>query len=256
MTYITFLTAIVLSGIAGYYSVIGLTSIFVGAFWPIICMGGTLEVAKLVTASWLYRNWKSAPLFLKLYLTCAVIILMTITSMGIFGFLSKAHIDSTLNLDDNKVELRILNEQEKNANEKLKYLLERSKNSLSNNKTGSSLDKQIDKQIQDQQKELKEITAKKVPLLREDNKLMADIGPVKYVSELIYGKEEYGIDRAVRLVIMIIMLVFDPLAVLLLIASNISTNKQKDVNTHIQSNVTTEIMNEEEKKPKIVKKKK
>jgi hypothetical protein len=112
MTFLTLLCALALSGIAAYYSIIGLAAIFTGAFWPIVFMGSVLEASKLVTTSWLYRNWKTCPFLLKTYLTTAVVILMLITSMGIFGFLSKAHIDSTLDSGANMVEVKTLNAQE------------------------------------------------------------------------------------------------------------------------------------------------
>ena len=214
MIYLTFLCAIALSAIAGYYSVIGLAVIFVGAFWPVVLMGSVLEVSKLVTASWLYRNWKVAPFLLRTYLTFAVLILMLITSMGIFGFLAKAHIDSTLNSNANTVELKTLTAQESIAKNKLDYLLARAKDP-------STASDKLDRQIQTTQKELTDISKKKLPLLRDDIKLTADVGPIKYVAELVYGDAENGIDKAVKMVIMIIMVVFDPLAVLLLIAANI-----------------------------------
>ena len=115
--YLTFLAAFLLSGMAAYYSVIGLALIFAGAFWPVVFMGSSLEFAKLVTASWLYKNWKTAPTLIRSYLTFAVIILMLLTSMGIFGFLAKSHIDSTLDASANSVELKTLNTQEKRSEE-------------------------------------------------------------------------------------------------------------------------------------------
>ena len=127
MIYLTFLAAFLLSGIAAYYSIIGLAAIFTGAFWPVVMMGSALEFAKLVTASWLYRNWKTCPLLLRTYLSAAVVLLMLITSMGIFGFLSKSHIDSTLDAGANSVEIKTLNTQEKIIKEKLEYLLARAK---------------------------------------------------------------------------------------------------------------------------------
>jgi hypothetical protein len=218
---LTFLSALLLSGIAAYYSIIGLAAIFTGAFWPIVFMGSVLEMSKLVTASWLYRNWKTAPFLLKSYLTCAVIILMFITSMGIFGFLSKSHIDSTLDAGANSVEIKNLNQQEKVAKERLEYLLARAKDP-------STASNRLDKQIQETQKELKDVNNRKLPLLREENKLTAEVGPIKYVGELVYGHDDdNAIDKAVRLVIMIIMVVFDPLAVLLLIAANMSLTGNK-----------------------------
>ena len=220
MIFLTLLSALLLSGIAGYYSILGLAAIFTGAFWPIVFMGSVLELSKLVTTSWLYRNWKTCPFLLKSYLTSAVVILMLITSMGIFGFLSKAHIDSTMDSGANTVEIKILTQQEKITKERLEYLLARAKDP-------STASNRLDKQIQDTQKELTEINKKRLPLLKESNKLVAEVGPIKYVGDMIYGTDDdNAIDKAVRLVIMLIMVVFDPLAVLLLIAANISMQQR------------------------------
>lgn len=216
---LTFLAAFLLSGIAAYYSIIGLAVIFAGAFWPVVIMGLALEFAKLVTASWLYRNWQNTNILLKTYLTSAVVILMLITSMGIFGFLAKSHIDSTLESGVNSIELRTLNQQEKNAKERLDYLLKRAGNP-------ETTTPQIDRQIQNTQRELSDINKKRLPLLKEENKLVAEIGPIKYVADMFFGTGEDALDKAVRLVIFIIMLVFDPLAVLLLIAGNISLREK------------------------------
>src|SRR5210317_2349104 len=89
------ITALTISGVAIYYSVAGLVAIFAAAAVPIMIMGGALEIAKLVTAVWLHRYWRQTVWWLKTYLTVAVVVLMFITSMGIFGFLSKAHIEQT-----------------------------------------------------------------------------------------------------------------------------------------------------------------
>ncbi len=212
---LTFLAAFLLSGIAAYYSVIGLALIFSGAFWPVVIMGSTLEFAKLVTASWLYNNWQKTNFLLKSYLTAAVVILMFITSMGIFGFLAKSHIDSTLDAGANSAELKTLNSQQKIAEQRLDYLLKRAGNP-------ETATVQIDRQIQTTQKELSDINKKRLPLLKEENKLVADVGPIKYVADIFFGSGDGALDKAVRLVIFTIMLVFDPLAVLLLIAGNIS----------------------------------
>ncbi len=215
----TFLAAFLLSGIAAYYSVIGLALIFTGAFWPVVFMGSILEFAKLVTASWLYNNWQKANKLLKTYLTIAVVILMLITSMGIFGFLAKSHIDSTLEAGTNTAELKTLNAQQKIAEQRLEYLLKRA----GNPETASA---SIDRQIQTTQKELADINKKRLPLLKEENKLVADVGPIKYVADIFFGEGDGALDKAVRLVIFMIMLVFDPLAVLLLIAGNISLKEK------------------------------
>jgi len=238
MILLTLITAIGLSGIAAYYSIIGLASIFPGAFWPVVAMGGALEVAKLVTASWLYRNWKITPLLLRTYLSTAVFLLMLITSMGIFGFLSKSHIDTTLVTGVNTVEIQTITTQETIARDRLVYLLARSKDP-------STASNRLDRQIQDTQKELTALTNRKLPLLVEENKLTVEIGPIKYVAELIYGTEAGGIDRAVRLVIMIIMVVFDPLAVLLLIAANISI-KERENEGNVPALDKTKVENEKD----------
>jgi hypothetical protein len=228
MIFLTLLSALLLSGIAGYYSILGLAAIFTGAFWPIVFMGSVLELSKLVTTSWLYRNWETCPFLLKTYLTSAVVILMLITSMGIFGFLSKAHIDSTMDSGANTVEIKILTQQEKITKERLEYLLARAKDP-------STASNRLDKQIQDTQKELTEINKKRLPLLKESNKLVAEVGPIKYVGDMIYGTDDdNAIDKAVRLVIMLIMVVFDPLAVLLLIAANISMQQRVKVSEPIE----------------------
>ena len=117
MGILTLVTALAISGVAAWYSIAGLVAIFASAKVAIIIMGGVLEVGKLVTASWLYRNWYSIPLLLKTYLTTAVVVLMLITSMGIFGFLSKAHLDQTIQmggtneLQISRLERLIVNEQ-------------------------------------------------------------------------------------------------------------------------------------------------
>ena len=249
MTYLTLLAALLLSGIAAYYSVIGLASIFVGAFWPVVFMGASLEFSKVVTTSWLYRNWNTAPLLLKTYLTIAVAVLMLITSMGIFGFLSKAHLEQSAEMAPlaNKVAL---------YNEKIKIEKE---NIDANRKAIKQLDEAVDQvmvrstdekgadkavalrktqqkersrllaETQESQRKVATLSDEVAPLSTELQKVESDFGPIKYVAELIYGSGERDlIDKAVRLVIMLIMLVFDPLAVLLLIAANMSMKKPEE----------------------------
>jgi hypothetical protein len=217
-----FLTAIGLSGIAAYYSVIGLAQIFPGSYWPIIIMGSVLEVSKLVTVSWLYNNWDVTVRIMRYYLLTAIILLMLITSMGIFGYLSKAHLDSNIVIGANSVQLKTLDTQEKIAKERLNYLLQRAGDP-------ATASRKIDVQIQETQVELKRISTEKLPLLSEENKLTAEIGPIKYIAELFYSKDDPNfIDKAVRSVILIIIIVFDPLAILLLIASNQTYKRMKE----------------------------
>lgn len=208
-----FLTAIALSIIAAFYSVIGLAQIFSGSFWPIIIMGSILEVAKLVTASWLYNNWDYTNTIMRSYFIVAIVLLMVITSMGIFGYLSKAHLQSNVILGANTVQIKTLDVREKIAKERLQYLLQRAGDP-------ATASRRIDNQIQETQAELKRIANEKLPLMVEENKLSAEIGPIKYIAELFYSKDDPSfIDKAVRAVIIIIIVVFDPLAILLLIAS-------------------------------------
>jgi hypothetical protein len=108
---ITLLTAFALSSAAIYFSVVGLVAIFSGAAGPIIFMGTTLELAKLVTASWLYRNWHVAARYMKVYLTISIFILMVITSMGVFGFLSKSHLQQGATSSNNTQQIQIINSQ-------------------------------------------------------------------------------------------------------------------------------------------------
>jgi hypothetical protein len=215
------LTALALSGIAAFYSVIGLAQIFPGSFWPIIIMGSVLEAAKLVTVSWLYNNWKKTNLAMRSYFVIATILLMSITSMGIFGYLSRAHIESNVVVGANSVQLKTIETQERIANERLGYLLKRAVDP-------ATASRKLDRQIQETQAELKRLSDQKLPLLAEENKLAAEIGPIKYIAEILYDKEDPGfIDKAVRVVIFIIIIVFDPLAILLLIAANMSLNSVK-----------------------------
>jgi hypothetical protein len=176
----------------------------------------------LVTVSWLYNNWKETFSALKVYFLIAVILLMAITSMGIFGYLSKAHLDSNIVIGANSVQLKTLDTQEKIAKERLNYLLQRAGDP-------ATASRKIDVQIQETQVELKRISTEKLPLLSEENKLTAEIGPIKYIAELFYSKDDPNfIDKAVRSVILIIIFVFDPLAVLLLIASNQTYKRMKE----------------------------
>ena len=209
-----FLTAIALSAIAAFYSVIGLAQIFPGSFWPIILMGSILEIAKLVTVSWLYNNWAETNRLMKYYFSIAIILLMLITSMGIFGYLSRAHIESNVVVGANTVQLKTIETQEKIARDKLEYLLKRAGDP-------ATATNKIDKEIQTTQNELNRLSKEKLPLMKEENKLTAEIGPIKYIAEIFYSKDDPSfIDKAVRLVIFTIIIVFDPLAILLLIAAN------------------------------------
>jgi hypothetical protein len=210
-----FLTAIALSVIAAFYSVIGLAQIFPGSFWPIVLMGSVLEIAKLVTVSWLYNNWNDTVRIMRYYFVTAIILLMLITSMGIFGYLSKAHLETNIVVGANSVQIKIIADQEKIAKDRLDYLLKKAGDDP------ERISRKTDTAIQETQQELKRLSEQKLPLLKEENALLAEVGPIKYIAEAIYSKEDPDfIDKAVRFVILIIIIVFDPLAILLLIAAN------------------------------------
>jgi len=237
---LTFLSAISISVIAAGYSILGLATLFAGAVLPIIAMGSALEVGKLVAASWLYHNWRSdIPRLLKAYLFTAIIVLIFITSMGIFGFLSKAHLDQVKPTSGNNIKIELLDKQINqqqliiNRAEKQLSLLdkalevyidkeyvtrglkERAKQEEERNTLNSAINNASDK--------IAELTNSKASLSLEQDKIEAEVGPIKYVAELIYGENaEQNFDKAVRIVILILIFVFDPLAVLLLIAANIS----------------------------------
>jgi hypothetical protein len=130
-------TALTISGVAIYYSVAGLVAIFAAAAVPIIIMGTSLEVGKLITALWLHKNWNRAKWWLKTYLSIAVFVLMVITSMGIFGFLSKAHVDQNLSSDTVTQRIEIIDNKVRAENsyiERQKGVLER----LTGQSTGSN----------------------------------------------------------------------------------------------------------------------
>jgi len=240
LTILTFLSAISISVIAAGYSIIGLATLFAGAVIPIILMGSALEVGKLVAASWLYHNWNSdVPRLLKLYLFIAIIVLVFITSLGIFGFLSKAHLDQVKPTSSNNIKIELLDNQIKSQ----EIIIERSQNTLT--LLDKALEVYIDKEyvtrglkerkkqkperdaltlaINEASDKIAELSDKKGSLKLEQDKIEAEVGPIKYVAELIYGENAKDMfDHAVRVVILILIFVFDPLAVLLLIAANIS----------------------------------
>ncbi len=249
MTYLLFAVALSLSAIAAYYAVAGLIAIFAAAVVPIAIMGSLLEVSKLVVASWLYRNWKEIPKLLKSYFTVALVVLMLLTSMGIFGFLSKAHLDQAIPTGDVQSKLALIDEKIKTEKENIN----------ASRKELSQLDAQVDQTIsrttdaggaeraiqirRNQQKDrnriLNEIGAsqakiaklneERAPIASEVRKVEAEVGPIKYIAALIYGDSADTdiLEKAVRFVTILIVLVFDPLAVLMLVAANWQLRKDK-----------------------------
>ena len=241
---ITLLSAISLSAIAAYYSVIGLMAIFAAAPIPIAIMGGALEFSKLIAASWAYKNWSISPRFLKYYFTIAVIILMFITSLGIFGYLSKAHNDQNLVSGDVQSKIAIYDEKIKTEKENietnrkiLKQMDDGVDQVLGRSTTETGAEKavairksqqkersRIQNEISQSQKSIAELNDARAPIASEVRKVEAEVGPIKYIAALIYGDsiDSNILDKSVRFVIILLVLVFDPMAVLLIIAGNFS----------------------------------
>ena len=262
MGILTLVMALAISGVAAWYSIAGLVAIFSGAATAIIIMGGVLEAGKLVTASWLYNNWKEVPFLLKSYLTTAVVVLMLITSMGIFGFLSKAHLEHSISVGGTN-ELQITN---------LERQIARQQSIIADAETVlSQLDQQVAVLIEydrirgptgsiavrESQSEERGLLNKTIdaayiridglqkdltPLQQEKLAIEVEVGPLKYIAELIYGDQARDFfDEAVRWVIMLIVFVFDPLAVLLLIAANMTLTKPKQPTKVIEAATVNEI---------------
>lgn len=250
MSKLTLFTAILLSGIAEYFSIVGLIAIFAAAPISIAVMGAALGVSKLVAASWVYRNWDHSPRALKYYLTLAVVVLSIITSMGIFGFLSKAHSEQTLVSNDLQAKLLIYDEKIKTAREnidadrkQLKQLDEAVDQIMARSTTEEGASKSVAvrraqnrdrialaKNIEANQKLIASLNEEAAPLRAEVRKVEAEVGPIKYIAALIYGDnpDVLLLEKAIRWVTVIIVLVFDPLAILLLIAANITPPVKKE----------------------------
>lgn len=247
LNYLVFLTGLIISAVAAYYSIIGLTAIFSGAFWPVVIMGSSLEIGKLVAVSWLYNNWKYTPFIIKSYLTVAIAVLMLITSMGIFGFLSRAHIEQTLTLNtgvsdqieiiDNDIkfqEERIvdLDKQIKVIDDSISKMIEKgqTKSSLQAAKQQKETRQALVTEKKTEVDKISKLKTDRIKLQSEYKKIEAEVGPIKYVAELIYGSDDQQIlDKAIRFVIIVLIFVFDPLAVLLLLAFNISMSRNKRI---------------------------
>lgn len=260
------LTALALSAIAAWYSILGLTAIFAAAVMPIIIMGGSLEFAKVVTTVWLHRHWDKISWQMKSYLVPAVVALAFLTSMGIFGFLSKAHMDQGVPTGDIAAKVSLIDEKIKTQRENIdisrKALSQMDAQvdqrlSRSDNENGVDKAVVIRKQqakeraslqndIALAQKEIAKLNEERAPIASELRKVEAEVGPIKYIAALIYGDnpDQNVLERAVRWVIILIVFVFDPLALTLVIASN--TSRKWDVDDEVPvSSVETESKTEE-----------
>jgi hypothetical protein len=245
LAWLLLITGLTISAVAIYYSVVGLAAIFSAAVIPIIVMGSALEVAKLVCASWLKANWSRTPILMKTYMTIAVIVLMAITSMGIFGFLSKAHSDQSLVSGDVMGRIAIYDEKIKTSKENidanrkaLRQMDEAVDQSMARSNDEKGADKavairrgqakeraRLQKEIADEQATVAKLNEESAPIRAEVRKVEAEVGPLKYIAKLIYGDagtDENMLERAVTWVIILIVVVFDPLAVIMLLAAQMS----------------------------------
>ena len=262
LTILLFISGIAVSVVGAYYSILGLAALFAGAYWAVITMGVTLEIAKLVTVSWLYRNWNLdlLPQSIRAYLLSAVLMLMFITSIGIFGFLSKAHLDTAAPNTGNRLLVKNIERQidsEKKAITGAQKIIDQLDTALD-----KVIDKDADKGLIERQKQTnernrvnniianssKKITDLSNQKLKYDKDQLAidkEVGPFKYVAEILFGDADDGnLDRAVRFIIICLILVFDPLAVLMLVAVNVSIkeyqrnkgvkNKEEDLEKKIE----------------------
>ena len=240
MKYLTLATSIAIASVAAYFSIVGLATIFSGAFLSVVIMAGILEVGKLVSAAWLHYEWNRVNYLVRTYFSFTIFVLMFITSMGIFGYLSKAHIEQSVKVGGNN-ELQITN---------LERQIGRQQSIITDAETVlSQLDSQVATLIeydrirgpsgsiavrQSQQEErsllnqtiddayvrIDGLQESLTPLKQEQLALEVEVGPLKYIAELVYGDEARTyFDEAVRGVIILIIFVFDPLAIMLLIVS-------------------------------------
>lgn len=250
LSYFTLAVALSLSVIAAWYSIIGLTAVFAAAVIPIIIMGGILEIAKVTVTVWLHENWSRCRLAMKLYLVPAVVMLMLITSMGIFGFLSKAHSDQSIVSGDTMAKMAIYDEKIKterdniDANRKALKQLDEAVDQVmgrSTTETGAERAVQIRRsqqaergrllrEIEQAQKRISTLNEERAPIAAEVRKVEAEVGPIKYIAALVYGDNPDSnlLERAVRWMIVILVVVFDPLAIMMVLAATESIKWRRE----------------------------
>jgi hypothetical protein len=241
------LSALAVSTVAGYFSIVGLMAIFPAAAEPILAMGVVLEIAKLVTASWLYRYWSKTAFAMKTYFTLAVIILSVITSMGIFGFLSKAHLEHSVSTGDNTLQIarldrRIETEQRRIADAEtvlaqldntVQTLIDYDRirgddGAIATRENQAAEREQLNAAIDSAIASIDTLSEEKLVLDTEQLLIEVEVGPLLYVAEMIYGDtEKETLDKTVRFVIILLILVFDPLAILLVVAANMSLKERR-----------------------------
>ena len=231
-----FLTAIVISSVAAYFSIVGLGALFAATFWGVVVMAAALEVGKIVTTKWVHYNWSrnSSSKIFKSFLCMCIISLMMVTSLGIYGYLSKGHLEQSapkagIDLQITQLETQITQREEENSrlqnrldqiNRITDKTLESSaRQGLRASERQKAEAKQLQAEIDSNYEEINDLQSKLVPLKMQNSEVEAKLGPVKYVAEL-FGWEDPEV--AVRMIIVLIMIAFDPLAICLFIAGSIS----------------------------------
>jgi hypothetical protein len=276
IAYLALFSGLTISAVAIWYSVAGLVSIFAAAVIPIIVMGVVLEVSKLIATVWLKLNWSRAPVFIRSYLLAAIAILMLITSMGIFGFLSKAHSDAGLVSGDVQAKIAVYDEKIKTAKDNidanrkaLKQMDEAVDQIMGRSQDEKGADKavtlrrtqqkeraRLQSEIAAEQKTISSLSEERAPIAAEVRKVEAEVGPIKYIANFIYGDNPDAnvLEKAVTWVIIIIVVVFDPLAVILLLASQYSFQwfrKAREDEDLVHSTVPLQVVAEEPKAEEI-----
>ena len=260
--YLTLFTALIISLSAAVYSILGLTAIFAAAFWPIVVLGGSLEFGKIVTTLWLHKYWNQAELQYKVYLSFAVAVLMLLTSMGVFGFLSKAHLDQAVPSGDVAAKVQIYNDKIQTQQDNIKaaraaltqmdaavdQTMSRSTTEQGATKAANLRRSQarerttLQNDISKAQKEITILQEQRAPIASEMRKVEAEVGPIKYIAALIYGDnpEANVLEKAVRWVIILIVIVFDPLALTLLLAATKTFEWERGVDLFAPARKKTE----------------
>jgi hypothetical protein len=256
-----FLSGLSISAVAIYYSVVGLTAIFSAAAIPIMIMGISLEIGKLVIASWVKAYWSRIPILMRTYAVTGVVVLMVITSLGIFGFLSKAHSDQTLVSGDVQSKIAVYDEKIKTEKENieadrraLKQLDEAVDQILGRSTTETGADRavairrsqqkeraRLQAEILQSQQSISQLNDARAPIAAEVRKVEAEVGPIKYIAAFVYGDNPDAsiLERAVTWVIILIVIVFDPLAVVMLLAAQMTwawyKNPESDEREYVAS---------------------
>ena len=251
IAYLTLFSGLSISAVAIYYSVMGLIAIYPAMIIPIIIMGVAIEIGKLSATVWLKQSWEWAPRFLKVYILPAIVLLMLITSIGVFGFLSKAHSDQSLVSGDVQAKISVYDEKIKtekeniDANRKqLKQMDEAVDQVMARSTSEGGADKAVAIRRSQQkerarlladnsasQKRIVSLNEERAPIAAEVRKVEAEVGPIKYIAAFIYGDNPDAnvLERSVTWVSILIVIVLDPLAVMLLLASQYSFQRIREL---------------------------